>query len=100
MIFVSGLILSPLLYFVTPWLSSAVFHEPKLLLPLQVASVFLFPMMWNTLNSSYLLAEKKVYHSQLITNLIVPLGMLLMILGSYWIWPTHYIPVWAYLLTG
>ncbi|USN57516.1 MAG: hypothetical protein H6766_03640 [Candidatus Peribacteria bacterium] len=81
-------------------MSETIFHEPKLLLPLQVASLFVLPMMWYGLNTAYLLAEKKVYHSELITKAIVPLGMLLMVFGSYWIWPTYYIPVWAYLLTG
>lgn len=100
MIFVSGLLFSPFLYFVSPWLSAVVFDEPKLLLPLQVASLFVLPMMWYGLNTAYLLAEQRVYHSELITKAIIPLGMLIMVFASYRIWPTYYIPVWAYLLTG
>jgi hypothetical protein len=56
--------------------------------------------MWYRLNVSYLLAAKHVYHSELVTKAIVPIVMLAIVFGSYWLWPTYYIPIRAYLMTG
>lgn len=99
-IFFSGIIISVLLYFSAWWLSYSIFDEPRLLFALQMTSLFIFPMMRYRLNSQFLLASKKVWYNELITKGIVPVAMLMIVLVSYWLWPTYYIPIWAYLLTN
>jgi len=56
--------------------------------------------MIQSLNTSFLLAAKKIYHSELISKGIVPLAMLAIVIVSFRIRPTYYIPIWAYLLSG
>lgn len=100
LIFLSWIIISVLLYLAAGWLSYSVFNEPRLYFALQMTSIFIFPIMRYRLNGEFLLASKKIWHSEMITKGIVPLAMLIFVLLSYWVRPTYYIPIWAYLLTS
>ena len=97
---ISWCILSILLYSTSGSIALSVFDEPRLVFPLQVAAIFLLPLMIQSFHVFYLLATKKIYHSELISKIIVPLILLGIVSASYWIWPTYYIPIWAYLLSG
>lgn len=96
----SGIVISILLYIAAGWLSYTVFDEPRLYFALQVTAIFIFPIMWYKLNTHFLLASKKIWHSEMIREWIVPLAMLVLIYISYRFRPTYYIPIWAYLLTS
>lgn len=98
-IFLSWMVCSWLLYFCGTFIAEWIFQEPKLVFPLQIASIFIIPLMIQSLNTSFLLASKKVYHAELISKLIVPCAMMLIVFLSYWFWSTYYIPIWAYLFT-
>lgn len=76
------------------------FDDPSLYFAIQITALFIFPIMWYRLNSEFLIASKKIWHSEMITKGIVPLAMLAFVFLSYWIWPTYYIPIWAYLITS
>lgn len=96
----SWAILSGALFFSSEVIATSVFNDPSLRFPLQIASIFLIPLMLYTLNISFLLAEKRIFHSELVSKGIVPLSGLWIIIGSYWLWPTRYIPIRAYLMSS
>jgi len=100
LIILSWLILSWGLYFCSDWIALGIFNEPRLIFPLQVAALFLIPMMIQSLNISFLIASKHIYHAELLGKAVSPVIMLAIVFGSYWIWPTYYIPIWARMITA
>lgn len=97
-IIIAWWLLSGLLYISSSYIALEIFEEPKLIFPLKVGAFFLLPLMLKSLNTQYMLAYKKVFHSEVITKIAIPLSLLTIVSVSYWIWPTYYIPIRAHLI--
>lgn len=77
---------------------SHIFHEPKLIFPLQITALFIIPLLWQRINTEYLLAQKQIRWSELISKLIIPISLLSIIIISFSVWHTYYIPIRWYLI--
>lgn len=70
----------------SPWLSTTVFNEPRLMWPLRLMALAIIPFSLLTLNSALLRGLKKIRDSTIVRAVAVPLISLplLLILGRIW----------------
>lgn len=95
-----SIVLSFVLFFCAELIAVWLFDEGRLILPLQAAAFLLVPYVRYTFNTQFLVAHKKIFHSELITKLIVPSIVLLLLVVLYFVQPLATIPVRVYLGSG
>lgn len=98
-VLVSWIILWLLLYILSTYIAVDLFQDEALTFALQVIAIFVVPLLVRRINESFLLASKKVQPTEMISKILIPTSILAIVSASYRVRPTHYIPIWAYLLT-
>lgn len=76
-----SVIISGLLILLAPWISTAIFHDTKLIFPLIVAFVVMPPQVFSRLFSSSLIGYRKIWQSNLADQTLsfIIIGLLLLV---------------------
>ncbi len=71
-VFLSGFVITIIVFLLAPWLSQSLFDEPRLALPLQIMSFSIVPFSLVNLLAEALRALKRVANAMLVQGMLVP----------------------------